>query len=248
MNLWRLELARLLRTHRWMILAGVFGLFAVTGPLLVAYLEEFVDLVGGGVVMQLPEAGPDEAILGYLDGVSDLGLLAVVVVASAALAMDARPEVTAFLRTRVTGVRALVLPRYAVTAVAAAVTLVAGMAVAWGVTAAVLGGPAPVPVLLGTGCAVLYLGFAVAVVAAVASWARGVVGTLFASVLALLALPLVALVEPVRPWRPSAVLGATGPLLAGAPATDLLPAVAVTLLATPALLALAVRRFARREL
>jgi ABC-2 type transport system permease protein len=247
-NLWRLELARLLRTHRWMILVGVFGLFAVSGPLLVAYLEEFLALFGDEIVIQLPEQRPVDGIAEYVGGVSQLGLLAVVIVAAAALAMDARPEVAAFLRTRVTQARVLLLPRYAVVAGAAAVTLVGGMAVAWLLTGVLMGALPAGPMLLGTLCGVLYLGFAVAVVAAVAGFTRGLVGTIIASVAALLALPLLALVGPVRPWLPSELVTAVVPLVEGAPATGIARAVAVTLVATPALLVLAARRLARREL
>lgn len=248
MNLWRLELARLLRTHRWMVLAGVFGLFAVSGPLVAAYLEEFIALVGGGIVIEVPEQRPVDGIAQYVDGVAQLGLLAVVVVAAGALAVDARPEVAAFLRTRITRARVLVVPRYVVVAGVAAAALVGGMGLAWLLTATLIGSLPAGPMLLGTLLLVLYLGFAVAVVAAVAGYARGVLGAVFASVALLLVFPLVALVEPVRPWLPSELVTAVLPLVEGAPLREFLPAVVVTLVATPALLALAVRRVGRREL
>lgn len=247
MNLWRLEWLRLFRTHRWMILVGVFGLFAVSGPILTAYLEELMSWIGEGIVVQLPPQRPVDAVLSYLDGITQLGMVAVVVVAAAALALDSRPEAAAFLRTRIDTARMLVLPRYAVVTAAVATTMVAGMAVAWLLTAALIGTLAVGPMLLGTLLCLLYLAFAVAVVAAVAGYLRSVVGTVFGSIVVLLALPIVALLRPVRPWLPSELLTAVVELLEGAAVTDYLRAVAVTLVAVPALLALAVHRIGNRE-
>jgi ABC-2 type transport system permease protein len=248
MTLWRLELARLMRTHRWMILAGVFGVFAVSGPLLAAYVEEILARFAGEVVVELPEQRPVDGLAGFIDNVTSIGLLAVVIVAAAALAMDSRPEAAAFLRTRVTRARSLLLPRYAVVAAAAAVSLVCGTAVAWLLTGSLLG-PLPVgPMLLGTAYGVLYLGFVVAVVAAVAGYTRGVVGTIFVSVAVLLVLALLGIVEPVRPWLPGELVAAVLRLVDGAGYSEFARAAVVTIVATPALLALAVHRFARREL
>lgn len=94
----------------------------------------------------------------------------------------------------------------------------------------------------------LYLTFAVAVVAVVAGFLRSQVATVFGSLAALLLLPMVALIEPLRPWLPSELLAAIGALLEGASAGDFARAVIVTLVVTPALLTLAARLFALREL
>ena len=56
MNLWRLEVLRLLRTYRMWILVGIFGFFGFLGPLTAAYLPEIVDRLGGGVEISVPEA------------------------------------------------------------------------------------------------------------------------------------------------------------------------------------------------
>jgi ABC-2 type transport system permease protein len=248
MNLWRLELARLRRTHRWMILVGVFGLFAVSGPVLVAYVEEILAQFGGDIVIEIPEQRPVDGIGGYLDNVNGIGVLAIVIVAAAALALDARPEVAAFLRTRIRRPHALVIPRYAVVAGASAASLVGGMAVAWLLTWSLIGTLPAGPMLLGTLYGALYVAFAVAVVAAVAGYTRGVVGTILASVIVLLLVALLGLIEPVRPWLPGDLLTAVLRLVEGTPAGEFARAVVVSLVVTPALLALAIHRFARREL
>jgi len=247
MNLWRLELARLWRTHRWMLLVGVFGLFAVSGPVLAAYVEEIIARFAGEITIEVPEQRPVDGIAGYLDNVNGLGLLAVVIVAAAALALDARPEVAAFLRTRISRPYALVIPRYVVVTGASAACLVGGMAVAWLLTWLLIGPLPAVPLLVGTCYGVLYLAFAVAVVAATAGYTRGVVGTIFASVAVLLLVALLGQLAPLRPWLPSDLLTAVLRLADGASAGEFVRAVAVTLLVTPALLLLAIHRFRTRE-
>jgi ABC-2 type transport system permease protein len=247
-NLWTLELARLTRTYRWMLLFGVYAFFAVLGPLSARYLNEIIGQFGGDVTIIVPDPRPVDGIAQFIGNVAQLGLLAVAVVAAGALAVDARPEVAAFLRTKVTRARDLLLPRYAVSAGAAIAALLVSTAIAWAMTHAMLGSLHAGAMLVGTLYGALYLAFAVAVVAAVAGFLRSQVATVFGSLAALLLLPLVALIEPVRPWLPSELLAAIGALLEGAPAGDFTRAVLTTLIVTPGLLALAASRFARREL
>ncbi|GAA2583634.1 hypothetical protein SMC26_22205 [Actinomadura fulvescens] len=248
MNLWRLELARLIRTHHWMILAGVFGFFSVGGPLLARYLSEFLKATGGGIVVHVPEQRPADGVGEYIDGVSQLGVLAIVIVASAALTMDARPEAAAFLRSRVERVRVLLIPRYVVVTAATVVALAAGMVIAWLLTLGLMGQVAVRPVLAGTLYGALYCGFAVAVVAAAAGFTRGPVGTIFASLGALILIALIAQIDVVQPWSPSELLTAVVPLLNGSSPAELLRAAGVTVVATPALLLLAGHRLEIREL
>ncbi|HEX6338374.1 MAG TPA: hypothetical protein VFZ85_15545 [Jiangellaceae bacterium] len=248
MNLWKLELARLTRTYRWMLLFGVYAFFAVLGPLSARYLNEIIGQFGGDVTIIAPDPRPVDGIAQFIGNVSQLGLLAVAVVAAGALALDARPEVAAFLRTKVSRAYDLMLPRYAVSTGAAIGALLVGTAIAWAMTESLLGSLSVGAMLVGTLYGALYLVFAVAVVAVVAGFLRSQVATVFGSLAVLLALPMVALIEPLRPWLPSELLAAIGALLEGASAGDFARAVIVTLVVTPALLALATRRFALREL
>lgn len=248
MNLWRLELLRLLRTHRWMILVGVYLFFAVTGPVTAAYLDELLARFGGDVTITAPEPRPADGITQFLSNASQLGLLAVVVVGAGALAMDARREVAAFLRTRVERASTLLLPRYTVITAAAVVALVVGTGVAWVTTAALIGGLPPGPMVGGTLYGALYLAFAVAVLAAAAGYTRSQVGAVFATLAALLALPALGLIPAVAPWLPSELLTAVVVMVEGAPAGEFARAAAVAVAATVGLLALAIRRFDMREL
>jgi ABC-2 type transport system permease protein len=248
MTLWRLERLRLLRTHRWMILFGVFLLFGALGPLTARYFNELMARAGGEMTIIAPDPRPVDGILQFIGNVSQLGILAVVVVAAAALAFDSQPERSAFLRTRLARPGRLVLAPWLVSTVASIAALVAGTAIAWVMTGALLG-PLPVgAMLVGTAFGGIYLAFVVAVVAAVAGFVRGQVATVFATVGLLVAMPLVAMVEALRPWVPSELLLAITGLLEGEAGVTYLRAAAISVLATAGLLVLSARRIELREL
>lgn len=249
MTLWKLELARLVRTHRWLILLGVYGFFGVLGPFTARYMREIIERFGGDqFTVAVQEPTPAEGIAQFVGNATQLGLLAVVVVAAAALAFDARPELAAFLRTRVAHARLLVLPRYVVSTAAAVGALAAGTAMAWILTE-VLIGPLPAgSMVVGTLYGAVYLAFAVAVVAAASTWTRSVVTAVFATIAVLLLLPALGVIEAVGPWLPSSLLGAVAAMVDGQPAAEYLRALTVAVALTVVLLLVAVRRADVREL
>jgi ABC-2 type transport system permease protein len=249
MTLWRLELLRVWRTRRWLLVLGVYAFFGVLGPVTARYLEDILTRFGGGVeITAAPPPTPATAIGQFIGNAGQLGLLAVLVVAAGALALDTRPELAAFLRTKVPSPSRLLLPRYVVTTALAGSALLTGTVVAWLLTAALIGRPPTGPLVVGTLLGALFLAFAVAVVAAVAGYTRSQAGTVFAALAVLLALPVVGIVDAVGVWLPSQLLGAAAALVDGVPAGEYARPVVVTVVATATLLALAVRRFAAREL
>jgi ABC-2 type transport system permease protein len=248
MTLWRLERLRLLRTHRWMILFGVFLLFAVLGPLTARYFNELMARAGGQMTIIAPDPRPVDGILQFVSNTSQLGILAVVVVAAAALAFDSQPERSAFLRTRVSRPGRLVLAPWLVSTVASIAALVFGTAIAWVLTGALLGSLPVGAMLLGTVFGAVYLAFVVALVAAMAGFVRSQVATVFATVGVLLAIPLLAMVEVLRPWVPSELLLAITGLLEGETGVAYLRATITSVLAAAALLVLSARRIELREL
>jgi ABC-2 type transport system permease protein len=247
MTLWRVEVLRLWRTGRIWIIVGIYVLFGVIGPLGARYLPEILERFGGGVEVVVPEPTALDGMGQFASNAGQLGLLAVLAVAAAALAFDARPQWAAFLRTRTSSVRALVVPRVVASTLAAAVGLAVGSVVAAVLTGLLI---APVPVgdlLLGIVLGALYLAFAVAVVAVASSIATQTMSAVLLAVGVLLVLPIVQLVPAVEDWVPSRLLGATTALMAGASPGDLLPAVVVTLVLVPVLVVVAERRLDRRE-
>jgi ABC-2 type transport system permease protein len=248
MTLWRLEGARLWRTRRWMIVFGVYAFFGVVGPLTARYLSAILATFGGGVEVVAPEPTPAMGIGQFLSNASQLGLLAVVVVAAGALAVDARPEFAAFLRTKVSEPWRLLLPRYVVSTAAAVAALVVGTGLAWLLTLALIGAPPAGALVGGTLYGALFLAFAVAVVTAVAGYARSQATTVFGALILLLVLPILAIADPVADWLPSDLVGAAAAMVEGAPAGEFVRSALVTVVLTAAALALGLRRFLTREL
>lgn len=249
MTLTRLELLRMVRTHRWLALFGLYLFFGVIGPLTARYLNEIVEHFGtGDIVFRAPDPRPVDGVLQFIGNASQLGLLAVVLVAAAALSVDSRPEVAAFLRTRVEAPGRLLMPRFAVMSATAVAALVAGTVVAWALTAALLGSLPAGGMVLGTVLGGLYLCFAVAVVAAVAGILRSVVAIATTSLGALILLPIVGLAPAIEVWLPSQLFASIAGLVDGEPASDYLRSTAVTLGVTPLLVWFAMARYDAREL
>lgn len=249
MTLLRLEIMRLVRTRRWMLVVGVYAFFGLTGPLLARYLNEILDRFGGGeIVVTSHDPQPVDGIVQFLSNASQLGVLAVIVVAAGSLAIDARPEIAAFLRTRVTHSRVLLFPRLVAVSVTVVIALVVGTASAWALTGSLLGALPTGAMVIGTLLGALYLVVVVAIVAATATFTRSVVGTVFATLAIVIAMPMVALVPAVAPWLPSELLAAIAGLVEGEAVSAYARAVVTSMLAITALIAVAVRRSERREL
>lgn len=248
MTLWRLEFLRVWRTHRWLLVVGVYAFLAVLGPLTARYMDVLLGQVGGEMTVILPDPRPIDGMVQFVSNASQLGLLAVVVVAAGSLAFDGHPERAAFLRTRMPRPGMLMVPPYVVATVTSIAALVVGTAVAVTLTLVLLGALDVGAIVVGTLLGALYLAFAVAVVAAIAGVVRSQVGTVFASLGVLLTLPMFAMIEALRPWLPSELLTAVLDLLEGAPVGDHLRAAIIAVLASVVLVWIATERVGRREL
>ena len=250
---YRNEIRRMTRTHSLAGLLAFFVFFGAASPLLTFFLPDLLASMEGmegvdpGMADLLPEATPVAAIGSYVENGQTLGVLFVLLVAAAALALDGSPGRSTFYRVRVSGPAALVLPRFAVPAAAASASYTVGALVAWAVTLLLIGELPLGATLAGAVLTGLFLVFAVAVTALVASRAGGLLSTVGFSVAALVLLLLLGQLPVVGEWSPTTLVAAQAALPAGAPATDFLPAAVSTLAGTAALLALAVRGFGTRE-
>jgi ABC-2 type transport system permease protein len=112
-----------------------------------------------------------------------------------------------------------------------------------------LGALTPGPVLLGVALEAVFLLFAVAVVAAAATVGRSTLATAGISLgVLLVALPVAGIVKAIGGWLPTTLLTAPAALVTGSAPGGYPKAVAVSVLSTVALLALAAYRSRRREL
>lgn len=248
MTLWRLEWLRLVRTRRLLALLGVYVFFGLLGPVTARYLGEIMERFGGDVEITFPDPVPPDGIAQFVSNVTQIGLLVAVAVAAGALVVNSLPEMAIFLRTRVRPARRIVIPRYVVMTGAVVGAYTVGLGFAWYETAVLLGALPVGGMLLGLLFHALYLAFVVAVVAAVGSRSRSVVGTVGLSVVVLLVLPLVGVVDAIGQWLPSHLVGAQLGLLADSSTGDYLLSAAVTIAAIAGLLLLSFRKAETREL
>ena len=215
MNLWRLEWVRLTRTGRVFILLAVFFSFGIIGPLIVRYLPEILDSAGSGqVVDQLPPVTPESAMSSFLGNALQFGLLAIAFVCAAALAIDAKPEISVFFRSRST-IRQILAPRFVINAVAAVFAFAVGVVTAVVTSGVLIGWPEAKPTIVGSILVALYLVFVVAFVALIGSLVRKVPATALLTVGGLIALSLIGLLQPIEPWLPSYLVGGFDGVIAG---------------------------------
>ncbi|WP_067497092.1 hypothetical protein [Actinoplanes sp. TFC3] len=248
MTLWRLEWARLIRTRRLLALFGAYLFFGLTGPFSARYLSDILSQISTpGVEIKLPDPVAADGIAQFISNASQIGLLVVVLVAASALALDARREMAIFLRTRVSGTHAIVLPAYTATTVVAATSLLAGALAAWYETAVLIGNLPVLRLLLGIGLGFLHLAFVVAVVAFVANLVRGVLATAGVTLVVLILMSLLANFGSLGRWLPSALSSAMAALVRDTEPGVFLPAAIVAVLATVALLFGAIWLGGRRE-
>ena len=249
MNLWRLEWLRLVRTHRLVVIVGVYLFFGLTGPLTAAYLSQILSGLGTeGVRVEFPEPVPADGVSQFVGNASQIGLLVVVLVAASALAFDARREMAVFLRTRVRGVGDIIVPAYVLNTGAAVAGLLAGSLAAWYETAILLGGLPPLGMLAGMAYGALFLAFAVGVAALVASIVKSVLATAGVTLVILLVAAILGSLVPLGRWLPTYLAGAMTSLVRGAHVVDYLPAAATTIALTFGAVVGAIALGARREL
>src|SRR5581483_3524911 len=167
---------------------------------------------------------------------------------ASSLAIDSRPEIGVFLRSRVASVGRLVWPRFVVMAALGAGGFVLGALAAWYETEVLLG---PLPVgrtLAGIATGALFEVFVVAVVVYASGRTAGYAQTALLAVVLVFVLPLLENVDSLRPWLPSRLAANLMEVDRHRSLADYLRPIAVTLAAIPALLALGVRGLEKREL
>ena len=248
MNPWRLEWLRMTRSPRGLVLIGVYLFFGLIGPLIAKFLPQLAKNASAGMTIIVPPPRPADGIINFVNQAGQTGLIVMVAVAAGALSLDGHRGLSIFHRTKARTSFALIWPRYAVSTLTAILAYLLGTAAAWYETTVVLGGLPPGRMLLGAGCEALFLAFAVAVVAAAATFGRGTLSTVgICAVVLLLVLPLVGTAAVIRPWLPTSLLTAPTSLVTGGAPGQVLRAVVVAVVSTLALLALAVRRAGTRE-
>lgn len=249
MSLWRLEWLRLTRTPRAIALASVFLFIGLIEPVLTNYERDLVGHLSHGARISLPKPTPADGLNGYTSEISLIGLVLVVAIAAGALCFDSRPATATFLRTRAASMPQLLVPRFAVSAVAAVAAYLLGALGAWYETSVLIGSLPVTGMLGGLLCGAVYEAFAVAVTALAASLVRSVLGTIGVALAILIALPIAGTLHVIADWLPSALVNAPVDLVNGADhLAHFGPALGVTAAATVAALGVAAARLTARQI
>lgn len=238
MSTWRLEVLRLWRTRRVVALLGAFLVLGFGEPVLTYYLPDLVKGGTNGLKISLPPATPLDAITSFSQDAAQLGTLVVVIVAAACIAVDARPALATFYRTRIRHAAMLLLPRATAVAVATMLALVLGAAAAWYETRILIGYVSPAPLAAGCGLEMLWVAFTVAMVTAWAAVVRSVLAVAGWSLATLLALALLDSISGLASWLPTALSSGIQDLQPGKSGVPW-PGVGVTACATVGLLVFA---------
>ena len=215
MTLWRLEWLRLMRTARILILVAVFFAMGIIGPASVRYLPEILEAAGSAEAIDtLPPVTPEFAMASFLGNAIQLGLLAVAFVGAAALAIDSKPEVSVFFRSRAS-IREILAPRFTMNAGAAVFAFGVGVATAVVVSGILIDWPDPWTTILASSLVALYLVFVVTVIALWGSIVRRVPATALLAVATMIVLSIIGLYEPIAVWLPSYLVGGFDAIIAG---------------------------------
>ncbi|MCB0880397.1 MAG: ABC transporter, partial [Thermoleophilia bacterium] len=166
MTMLRVEWLRLVRTRRWIALLAPFLLFGLASPLLVRYQQQLVERFATGVQITFPKPTVLAALQQHEANAAQLGALAVIIVAAMALAIDADPQRSIFVRTRARSLASVVAVRAGVVAAAAVAAWLLGSLGAWYETVVLIGAPDVPGALAGIGFGALAQLVSVALVVA----------------------------------------------------------------------------------
>jgi ABC-2 type transport system permease protein len=250
MGPWRLELLRLWRTRRMIMLAATFLILGLGEPVVTYFLP---DLLKGaptnGVQVILPKPTAARGFASFASNVAQLGTVVVVVAAAASLTIDARPSLAAFYRSRLRRRPArLVLPRYLTITAAAVFSLALGTLGAWYETTVLLGTVPLGGLVAGLALEALWICFVTSVVAVLVSVTRSVLGAVGSAIALLLGLGLLGGLPWWSSWLPTGLATSIGALVQRTPPHDTWHAAVVTCVVTVGLVGLATDRLGRREL
>jgi len=249
LSTWRVEWLRLVRTRRLLALVIVFMFFGFAEPLAARYTQQLINSAGGAEQLKItvPPPVPADGITGYAGNALAIGLIVSIVIAALACAVDAKPALGVFYRTRARRFGSLLLPRVVVTALGVIGAYLIGFLTAWYETAVLIGEPDVGPMLYSALLGAVYLAFAVAVTALAGTVTRGTSGTVGVALVILLLCPIIGELPALNAWMPSTLVGAPNALLLHTAAGHYPRAVAASVLLAAAALGLASYRGARRE-
>jgi ABC-2 type transport system permease protein len=242
MNLWTLELARLWRTGRLISLLAVYAILGLGLPILTYELPTLLKHTSSGVRVIAPPPTATSSLAGFASNSAQLGTLVLIIVAAATIAIDARPALAAFYRSRTRRPSRLFFRRLAALGLATAVSLATGTVCCWYETTVLIGRLNAGALAGGYTIELLWISFSLALVTAWSSVTASVAGIAGSTIATLLALSFAGTIRPVGRWLPTQLATGLVSLSGPHPTGFAWPAIAVTAAVSLTLISVACRR------
>lgn len=201
---WRVEILRIVRTRRLLVLVVLDLFLGCTGPLLARYAKQLFSHVSGDSAVTIIVAAPrsSDGILGYYRSAMQVGLIGVVVITALAVCFDSRPTLSVYYRVR-SPVRPHVIPRVTVSLLAACVAYTLGFLMAWYETTVLIGAPPAGRTVEVWALGLCFTAFAVSLTFVLSAIFRGTLATVGSAVAVVLLMPILDGVRGISAYLPS---------------------------------------------
>ncbi|HSW58563.1 MAG TPA: ABC transporter permease, partial [Dehalococcoidales bacterium] len=84
--LFKKEVMEQVRTHRFLIVAGVFLFFGLTTPLTIKYLPEIIEMAGSTMQIQIPPPTVEQSLAEFATTILQMGILVLILVGMGSVA------------------------------------------------------------------------------------------------------------------------------------------------------------------
>ncbi len=245
----RKEIEEILRTWRIWVLPGIFLLFALTGPPLARFTPEIVgSLVGNQLSgIQLPPPTYLDSYSQWIKNVSQIGLIALVIVYGGLVSGETRSGTAVLVLTKPLSRVSFIVSKAAVHSGFVVILAVVGAAITWLLTYLIFGSAPGGALWRSSGefavLAVLFLGL-MTLLSVVISSTAGAAG---AGLGAYVALSVASIWKPLSDHTPAGLITQPASLAAGKDAPAFWP-VLTALVLTAILIVLAGAAFRRKDL
>ena len=204
----KVEALRLTRSGLLLALLVTFAFFGLSGPVLALYMPQILGAANenGQLMIEAAAPTPDSALMMFSQSAMQLGLIFAVAIAVTSMNWDARPGSSIFYRTRNKSLALVLLPRFALDAVAVIAAYAVGALCAAGLSAATIGSIPTDQVLRMTLAAALYLVMCMSIALLIMSATRRTAAAIALSTVLVLILPLAGFLPGAAAHVPSALV------------------------------------------
>jgi len=128
------ELQEQLRTHRIIIVAGVFLLFGLTVPLLTKHLPDILEMSGVDIGSGFPLPTATMAMADYASNISQIGTLVIILITMGAISKERESGTAALVLSKPVDYAAFVTAKFTVLGLTTLIGTVLGGLACWGYT------------------------------------------------------------------------------------------------------------------